>query len=256
MSKKDYAVILKKYSKVLNGEEVISPTTYAFPQNRIGVFIGKAETEKSYLLRSIGEYESFEQGEIEIKNSFAQKNDKEYKKKVFLVSPNMDYHLPCTLQQIPGILSLFYTEWNFETFKLWLNHFKLPENVMVSKLTRIEKAKTLTCIALASGASVLVFEDIDSYLNIEEQHNLIATLEVKRMMGCTALIGSKHITRWVGYDLDLYTFQNKKLMVIDTVRLRKKIANIEEPYAIPSSEQWKESSFGDNKTITRTIIPR
>jgi hypothetical protein len=60
----------------------------------------------------------------------------------------------------------------------------------------------------------------------------------------------------MGYDLDLYTFHNKKLMVIDTVRLRKKIANIEEPYAIPSSEQWKESSFGDNKTITRTIIPR
>ena len=72
MSKRDYAVILKKYSKVLNGEEIISPTTYAFPQNRIGVFIGKAETEKSYLLRSIGEYESFERGEIQIKNSYIQ----------------------------------------------------------------------------------------------------------------------------------------------------------------------------------------
>jgi ABC-type cobalamin/Fe3+-siderophores transport system ATPase subunit len=256
MSKRDYAVVLKKYSKVLNGEEIISPTTYAFPQNRIGVFIGKAEVEKSYLLRAIGDHESFEQGDIQIQNSFAQKNDKEYKKNVFLVSPNIDYNLPCSIEQIPGVLSLFYSHWNFETFKTWINHFKLPEAIMFSKLTRIEKAKTLTCIALASGVGVLAFEDIDAYLNIEEQHNLIATLEIKRMMGCTVLIGSKHITRWMGYDLDLYTFHNKKLMVIDTVKLRKKIANIEEPYAIPSTEQWRESSFGDDKTITRTIIPR
>jgi len=103
---------------------------------------------------------------------------------------------------------------------------------------------------------VLIFEDIDAYLNIEEQHNLIATLELKKSMGCSALIGSRHITRWMGYDLDLYTFKNKKLMVIDTEKLRKKITNLEEPYSIPSSEQWKESSFGDGKTITRTIIPK
>ena len=76
------------------------------------------------------------------------------------------------------------------------------------------------------------------------------------MTGCTALIGSKHITRWMGYDLDLYTFHNKKLMVIDTKKLRMKITNHENPYAVPSSEQWKESSFGADKTVTRTIIPR
>jgi ABC-type cobalamin/Fe3+-siderophores transport system ATPase subunit len=137
-----------------------------------------------------------------------------------------------------------------------MNHFQLNENIYFHKLNNLEKTKALTAIALASNASILIFEDIDSYLNLEEQHNLIATLEVKRLTGCTALIGSKHITRWMGYDLDLYTFHNKNLMVIDTKKLRMKITNHENPYAIPTSEQWKESSFGNDKTVTRTIIPR
>jgi ABC-type multidrug transport system ATPase subunit len=256
MSKKEYAVLLKKYSKTLNGQEIISPTTYAFPQNRIGIFIGKSENEKNYILRSIGDHETFEGGEIQVKDHFAQKNDKEYKKNVFLVSPNIEVHLPCTLEQVPSILSHFYTHWDFATFKTWINHLQVPENVSFQKLSKVEKAKALTAIALASNANLLIFEDVDSYLNLEEQHNLIATLEIKRMTGCTALIGSKHITRWMGYDLDLYTFHNKNLMVIDMKKLRMKITNRENPYTIPSSEQWKESNFGTDKTVTRTIIPR
>lgn len=256
MSKKEYAVVLKKFSKVVNGDEIISPTTYAFPKNRIGVFIGKAENEKSHLLRAIGDQGEFEGGEIQIKDFSSQKNDKDYKKNVFLVSPNTDYYLPCTLDQIPQILSLFYKDWDFSVFKTWMEHFQISENNYFHKLNKNEKLKCLTAIALATNASVLVFEDIDSYLNLEEQHNLIATLELKKLTDCTALIGSKHITRWMGYDLDLYTFHNKNLMVIDTMKLRKKITDKEDPYSIPSSEQWKESGFGNEKTVTRTIIPR
>ena len=152
MSKKEYAVVLKKYAKALNGEEIISPTTYGFPQNRIGIFIGKAEIEKSLLLRSIGDHETFEEGEIQIKNSFAQKNDKEYKKRVFLVSTNIDCHLPCTLEQVPSILSHFYIHWDFATYKTWINHLQLPEKISFQKLSKIEKAKALTAIALASNA--------------------------------------------------------------------------------------------------------
>ncbi|MEZ4814937.1 MAG: ATP-binding cassette domain-containing protein, partial [Bdellovibrionota bacterium] len=191
---KDSAIRLLNFSQVLGDKEVISPTTLSFSKGRVGIFVGKQDQSKNCLFKALAGHEDATSGDIVIGQKSLKKSGSEYKKNVFLVSPSVQFNLPCTLAQIPGILMGFYENWNFVSYTTWLEQLGLNGAMPYSQLSVGAKMRALIAIAMACEAEVLLFEDVDSYLDSDQQRTLIAALQLKCSAGVTALIGSRRLT--------------------------------------------------------------
>lgn len=251
---KDSAIRLLNFAQNLGDKEVIAPTTQSFPKGEICVLVGKQEVSKSHLLRSIGGFEECASGDIITCGKSARNSGAEYKRNVFLVSPYIQFNLPCTLSHIPGILMGFYENWDFINYKSWLEHFGLNENTAYSQLSVNSRMKALTAIAMACGAEVLLFEDVDSFLNSEDQKTLLATLNMKKSVGVTSIIGSKRLTRWVNSDVEMYSFKNTSLIRVDANILKKRIVGPEASRPIlPAKDGWTRQKVAEENTATMTM---
>lgn len=251
---KDCAVRLLNFSHNFNNKELISPTTLSFPKGRIGVLVGKQDTTKSLFLRAVAGYEAGNVGDIITHGKSLKNSGAEYKKHVFLVSPYVQFNLPCTLSQIPGILMGFYKDWNFSTYKSWLEHMGLPENLSYSQLSAATKMRALVAIAMACGAEVLLFDDVDNYLTSEQQRELMLALQMKAQAGIFALISSRRLTRWVTSDVDLYSFKGTNIIRVDANLLKKRIVGKDTPRPIlPIKNGWTQRDPEDENTATMTM---
>lgn len=251
---KDSAIRLLNFSQNLGDKELLSPTTISIPKGRIGVFVGKQDLNKGHLMRAVAGYEEASTGDIVLGGKSLRNSGADYKRNVFLVSPYVQFNLPCALSNIPGILMGFYENWDFVTYKTWLNHMNLAENQPYSQLSTGAKMRALIAIAMACGAEVLLFEDIDSYLDSEQQRTLIAALQMKCSAGDTAIIGSRRLTRWVNMDIDLYSFKEANLIRVDANVLRKRIVGPEPSRpTLAAKNGWTRKEFGDENTATMTM---
>ncbi len=251
---KDSAIRLLNFSQLSGDVELLSPTTLSIPKGRVGVFVGKQDVNKGHLLRAIAGYEEAASGDIVISGKSLRNSGTEYKKNVFLVSPYVQFNLPCALSHIPGILMGFYENWDFVAYKTWLNHMNLSDSLPFSQLSTGAKMRALIAIAMACGAEILLFEDVDSYLDTEQQKTLIAALQMKCSAGSTALIGSRRLTRWVNSDVDLYSFKESNLIRVDAGILRKRIVGPEPTRPTLSAKNgWTKKEFGEENTATMTM---
>jgi len=148
----------------------------------------------------------------------------------------------------------FYENWDFIAYKTWIDYFALPDNTPYSQLSVGAKMKALIAIAMATNAEVLLFEDIDSYLNSEEQKSLMNALQLKSATGHSALIGSKRLTRWVTSDVDLYTFKDQILTKVDSQTLKRRLGvSSNAPRTMPAKNGWTRHQLGDENTATMTM---
>jgi len=251
---KDSAIRLLNFSQSMGDKELLSPTTVSIPKGRVGVFVGKQDVAKGHLMRALAGYEEATTGDVVIGGKSLKNSGADYKKNVFLVSPYVQFNLPCSLSHIPGILMGFYENWDFVAYKTWLNHMNLSDSLPFSQLSTGAKMRALIAIAMACGAEVLLFEDVDSYLDSEQQKTLVAALQMKCSAGSTALIGSRRLTRWVNSDVDLYSFKEASLIRVDANVLRKRIVGPEptRPSLSPSSG-WTRRESGEENTATMTM---
>lgn len=252
---KDSAIRLLNFSQVQGDKEILSPTTLSFPKGRVGVFVGKQDFNKGHFMRAVAGFEEASSGDVVIGNKSLRNSGAEYKRNVFLVSASIQFNLPCTLAHIPGILMGFYENWDFITYKSWLDHFDLADNQPYSQLSTGAKMRALVAIAMACGAEVLMFEDMDAYLDSDQQKTLIAALQMKCTAGVTALVGSRRLSRWVKNDLDLYSFKENNLIRVDSELLRKRIVGEAptRPTLAAANNGWTKQGFGDENTATMTM---
>lgn len=251
---KDSAIRLLNFSQNLGDKEIISSTTQSFPKGEICVLVGKQEISKSHLLRSIGGFEECVAGDIVTCGKSARNSGADYKRNVFLVSPYIQFNLPCTLSHIPGILMGFYENWDFISYKSWLEHFGLNDNTPYSQLSVNSRMKALTAIAMACGADVLLFEDIDSFLTSEDQKTLLSALQMKKSIGVTTILGSKRLTRWINSDVEMYSFKNTNLIRVDTELLKKRVGISEATRPIlPAKDGWTRQKIAEENTATMTM---
>ncbi len=250
---KDSAIRLLNFSQEKNSREVIAPVTMSFPKARIGVVVGKSESQKGSFLRTISGFDSPATGDIVISNKSLRNSGVEYKRNVFLVSPYVQFNLPCSLSQVPGILTAFYDQWDFVAYRNWVEYLGLPGNVMYSELPNPQKMKALIAIAMASSADVLIFEDIDTYLQSDHQRTLLNSLQMKSLSGGSALIGSRRLTRWVNSDVDLYSFKGTSLIQVDTQALKQRLEG-PAPLANASLQNgWPRYNQPNENTQTMTM---
>lgn len=251
---KDSAIRLLNFSQEKECKELLGTTTFAFPKGRVGVVVGKSECQKSHLLRAIAGQEQGITGDIVVCNRSVRNSGSEYKRNVFIVSPYVQFNLPCALNHVPGILMGFYENWDFVAYRNWLEHLGLSETIPYSQLSQSAKMRALIAIAMACGAEVLLFEDIDTYLDSEQQKSLMNALQLKAAAGQTALIGSKRLTRWVHSDVDLYSFKDASLIRVDTETLRKRLLVTDTPArpVLARKNGWTKQE-GEENTATMTM---
>jgi ABC-type multidrug transport system ATPase subunit len=251
---KDCAVRLLNYSHNLNNKELIAPTTLSFPKGRVGILVGKQDSAKSLFLRTLAGHEFGNNGDIVTYGKSLKNSGAEYKRHVFLVSPSIQFNLPCTLAHIPGILMGFYKDWDFVAYRNWLEHMGLPEDFNYSQLSQVMKMRTLVAIAMACGAEVLLFEDVDNYLTTEQQRELMLALQMKAAAGVCALMSSRRLTRWVTSDVDLYSFKGANIIRVDANLLKKRIVGQDTHRPILAAKNgWTQHNLGDENTATMTM---
>jgi ABC-type multidrug transport system ATPase subunit len=251
---KDSAIRLLNFSQSDGNKELLSPTTLSFPKGRIGVFVGKQDVNKAHFMRAIAGFEEAQSGDVVIGNRSLRNSGADYKRNVFLVSSSIQFNLPCTLAHIPGILMGFYEDWDFVAYRTWLDHMQLEDSIPYSQLSTSAKMRALVAIAMACGAEVLLFDDIDSYLDSEQQKTLVTALQMKCSAGVTVLMGSRRLSRWVKSDIDLYSFKDSSLIRVDAALLRKRIVGEESDRpTLSSSKGWTRKENGDENTATMTM---
>lgn len=88
-----------------------------------------------------------------------------------------------TVAETEKVLSMFYDEWNHETFIRLRERFELPENVKVGKMSRGMQMKLMLVCACSHNAKLLILDEPTSGLDPMTRSELLDILQNIFRMG-------------------------------------------------------------------------
>ncbi len=163
------------------------------PKGYIMGLIGKNGAGKTTLIKILMGLYLRDSGDITILGMDLKKDGSKIRDKIGVVFDNPLYY-DFSLKSIKKILSPFYSNWDEEKFRKYLEKFDLKIHYKFKKLSRGMKLKFALAIALSHNAELLILDEPTSGLDPVFRIKLLSILqEVIESEGCTILFSS-HIT--------------------------------------------------------------
>lgn len=180
--------LVKKYSSF-----ELKNVSFSIEEGHIVGLIGRNGAGKSTILKSILNLIQSD-GRIEFFGLNFRENEQEIKENIGLVSGGFDYYQLKTIKAISKATSIFYSKWDDQKYRGYLNFFGLDENKKIKELSEGMKVKFSITLALSHNAKLLIMDEPTSGLDPlsrEEFCDLI--LDLVKKTGVTVLF-STHIT--------------------------------------------------------------
>lgn len=204
--------LVKKYSSF-----ELKNVSFFIEEGHIVGLIGRNGAGKSTILKSILNLIQSD-GRIEFFGLNFRENEQEIKENIGFVSGGFDYYQLKTIKAISKATSIFYSKWDDQKYRGYLNFFGLDENKKIKELSEGMKVKFSITLALSHNAELLIMDEPTSGLDPlsrEEFCDLI--LDLVKKTGVTVLF-STHITS----DLmricdDLIYVSNGEVLMSDTL---------------------------------------
>lgn len=204
--------LVKKYSSF-----ELKNVSFFIEEGHIVGLIGRNGAGKSTILKSILNLIQSD-GRIEFFGLNFRENEQEIKENIGFVSGGFDYYQLKTIKAISKATSIFYSKWDDQKYRGYLNFFGLDENKKIKELSEGMKVKFSITLALSHNAKLLIMDEPTSGLDPlsrEEFCDLI--LDLVKKTGVTVLF-STHITS----DLkrisdDLIYVSNGEVLMSDTL---------------------------------------
>lgn len=204
--------LVKKYSSF-----ELKNVSFFIEEGHIVGLIGRNGAGKSTILKSILNLIQSD-GRIEFFGLNFRENEQEIKENIGFVSGGFDFYQLKTIKAISKATSIFYSKWDDQKYREYLNFFGLDENKKIKELSEGMKVKFSITLALSHNAKLLIMDEPTSGLDPlsrEEFCDLI--LDLVKKTGVTVLF-STHITSdLMRISDDLIYVSNGEVLMSDTL---------------------------------------
>ena len=178
-------------------------------------FIGRNGAGKTTAIKSILNLIHPDAGNVRILGMDYPDNEDEIKQQIGYVVGGTNYYKRKELKDIVAITRIFYDNWDDESYRHYLNAFKLDENKRIMELSEGMKVKFYLTLALSHQARLLILDEPTSGLDPvsrDEINEIFRKLAEKGV----AILFSTHITSDLEKCADTITYIKNGELLLST----------------------------------------
>ena len=178
-------------------------------------FIGRNGAGKTTALKSILNLVHPDAGNVRILGMDYLDNEDEIKQQIGYVVGRTNYYKRKKLKDIVAITRIFYDNWDDESYRHYLDAFKLDENKKIMELSEGMKVKFYLALALSHQARLLILDEPTSGLDPvsrDEMNEIFRKLAEKGV----AILFSTHITSDLDKCADTITYIKNGELLLST----------------------------------------
>ena len=171
----------------------LNDVSISLEKGKITGFIGRNGAGKTTTVKSMLNLIHTDSGEVDYFGLPLMGNETEIKQRIGYSTGTVSWYPRKTVKQIIDVTKRFYTNWDDDACRRYMELFDIDENKRPMELSEGLKVKCNLLFALSHGAEVLILDEPTSGLDPFSRDELLDLFETLREHGVTILF-STHIT--------------------------------------------------------------
>jgi ABC-2 type transport system ATP-binding protein len=169
-------------------------------------FIGRNGAGKTTTLKSMLNLVHADGGQVTVLGQDFFTNELSCKQKIGFMFGGIDYYPKEKIKNIAGVVKRFYTEWDDNLFKDYLERFELEPDKRADQLSDGMRVKFALALALSHNARLLILDEPTSGLDPVSRDDLLGLFQELIEDGDKSILFSTHITSDLEKCADFITY--------------------------------------------------
>ena len=182
--------------------------SFEIDEGMIMGLIGRNGAGKTTTIKSILNLIHTSGGEIQYFGMNLADHEAEIKQQIGYAGGVVDYYKKKKIKKIISVTKTFYSGWNDEAYRKYMDLFELDEDKTPSELSEGMKVKLNLTMALSHGAKLLILDEPTSGLDPVSRDELLEVFKLLAGKG-VAILFSTHITSDLDKCADSITYIRK-----------------------------------------------
>ena len=183
---------IKNISKNYKGFS-LKDVSFNIPKGFVMGLIGPNGAGKTTTIKAIMNLINLDSGEIYIFGEDIKKNEISIKDRIGFVYDDCCAFEDFTIKENKKIISKFYSKWDEEKFKYYVEKFELNENKKLKQLSKGQKMRFSLALALSHKAELLILDEPTNGLDPLMQKKLFNILIEEKEKGNTVFLSSHNL---------------------------------------------------------------
>lgn len=171
----------------------INNLSFSIPQGFVTGFIGANGAGKTTIIRMIMDIIEPKQGHISIFGGKIANKPKWIKNKIGFVYSEVYFNQQWTAKKLEKMVSPFYTDWDSQAFKNYLEKFNLPFDEKIKHFSTGMKMKLSLALALSHHAELFILDEPTAGLDPIVRNEVLEILQSELLDEHKTLFISTHI---------------------------------------------------------------
>lgn len=172
----------------------LEDVSFSVPEGAVMGLIGRNGAGKSTTLKSILGLVHPDAGRVEMFGREFAENERYIKENIGVVLSGIDFYPKKKVRTITDVTRRFYSNWQEEKYRHYLDLFAIDENKRVDQLSSGMRVKYLLALALSHNARLLILDEPTSGLDPVSRDELTELLRRVVADGTRSVLFSTHIT--------------------------------------------------------------
>ena len=182
--------------------------SFEIDEGMIMGLIGRNGAGKTTTIKSILNLIHTSGGQIEYFGKSLDEHEAEIKQQIGYAGGAVDYYKKKKIKKIISVTKGFYTDWDDDAYRKYMELFELDEDKTPSELSEGMKVKLNLTMALSHGAKLLILDEPTSGLDPVSRDELLEIFKLLAQKG-VAILFSTHITSDLDKCADSITYIRK-----------------------------------------------
>ncbi|MRN54396.1 ABC transporter ATP-binding protein [Paenibacillus monticola] len=192
--------------------------TFSIKEGYITGLIGPNGAGKTTIIKMIMGMVHPDQGSISIFGQENSSDEASVKDRIGYVSDENFFYEQLTLKQMKKVIAPFYSRWDEEAYRKYLELFKLPELKKIKELSKGMKMKFSLAVALSHGSELLIMDEPTAGLDPVFRRELLELLSEHIQDEKKSILFSTHNTADLDRIADYIVFINDGRLVFNETK--------------------------------------